>query len=481
LGHEDRRGNGVVGATPVFTLVGPPAPVKEEESIDMRDSGCLMLLVLLGLALPAPGSAMENDAPLLTLDEAIAIAVGQNARLALADAGVRIAEADEGIARSVRGLRVELSETFVRTTNPVLVFGNLLGQESFAAQNFELTALNTPDPLSNFNTTLAVTHPLYSGGRLSQGLAAAQSQHEAAALTRERTRQEVVRQVIAAYSDAVVAARQLEVARQTLETAHANERLVADLRQAGLAVESDLLQARVRVTEVEEMVASAESREEVARATVNLVLGRDLDTPFHLPSQLDAPGHAAEPLDALLAEAADRRPDLRAAHSRIVAAGQEARAARSTLLPEVGLTGLLEANAEDHPGADGDNWSVLVSASYTLFDGRVARARLRRADERRQETERMRDVLASSIGLEVRSAVADLTAARKRLVHADRAAEMAVESLRLVQDRYREGLTTLVELLEAETALSQARVRGIAARRDLLLSDAALELAVGRL
>jgi outer membrane protein TolC len=326
-----------------------------------------------------------------------------------------------------------------------------------------------------------VTQPLYAGGRLEHGLAAAGLQREAAALARERTRQEVVHQVIAAYSDAVVAGRQLEVARQALETARSNERIVSDLREGGLVVESDLLQARVRVIEVEELVVRAESGEEVARATVNLVLGRDLGTPFLLPQELEAPARAAEPLDALLVEAAERRPDLRAVQIRIAAAAKDAQVARSGSRPELGLTGLLEANSEDHPGADGDNWSVLVSASYTLFDGRAARDRFRRADERRQETESLRDLLASSIGLEVRAAMADLAAARKRLEHADRAAELAVESLRIVQDRYREGLTTLAELLDAETALTRARVRGVAAQRDLLLSDATLELAVGRL
>jgi outer membrane protein TolC len=53
--------------------------------------------------------------------------------------------------------------------------------------------------------------------------------------------------------------------------------------------------------------------------------------------------------------------------------------------------------------------------------------------------------------------------------------------LEIVEDRYREGLTTLTELLDAETALTRARLRRLAARRDLFLARASLDLATGRL
>ena len=75
----------------------------------------------------------------------------------------------------------------------------------------------------------------------------------------------------------------------------------------------------------------------------------------------------------------------------------------------------------------------------------------------------------------------DLRASRKRLEQATQATELAAESLRTVRDRYGEGLTTFVELLDVETALTRARTRTIAARRDVLLSKANLDLAVGRL
>jgi outer membrane protein len=124
---------------------------------------------------------------------------------------------------------------------------------------------------------------------------------------------------------------------------------------------------------------------------------------------------------------------------------------------------------------------VVVAARFTAFDGNGTRARIRAARERHNQARLMNEFLARSVGLEVRRVFHDLQAANKRLEQTVRAVEMSRESLRIVTDRYREGLTTLVELLEAETALTHARSREVAARRDMLLGEASLDLAVGRL
>jgi outer membrane protein TolC len=91
------------------------------------------------------------------------------------------------------------------------------------------------------------------------------------------------------------------------------------------------------------------------------------------------------------------------------------------------------------------------------------------------------ELMDQSVELEVRTAFHELKAAAKRIEQAGLAVELAGASLVMVEDRYREGLTQLVELMEAETALTSARTREVQARRDLLLADATLKLAIGRL
>jgi outer membrane protein TolC len=433
--------------------------------------------VFLGGAVVAAG----DGGPPLSLKEAVEIALAGNHRIGAAEAGARAAEAGLDEARSRRWPRVDLTETYSRTTNPVYVFSNKLGQEAFGPADFDPDRLNDPDALNNWRSEARVELPLWTAGRIGNAVEAAGHSRDAADSDRERTRQEVIFQVVDAYTGAVLARSHLAVAREALETARAHTKIVSDLKEAGLVVQSDLLQARVRETEMEEAVILAEAGVAVSDSAINLALGRDLDTPFTLPKDLNVAREAGVSLAELESHAASNRPDLKRAESRVLAAERMERVEQGGYLPELGLTGMYEANAEDFIGSDGSNWSVFVGLKWTAFDGRGTRARVQKAREQAEQARRMRSLLGQSAGLEIRQAWHDLEAARKRIDRAGRAAEMSRESLRIVQDRYREGLTTLVELLDAQTRLTEARMREVAATRDAILASARLDLAAGRL
>ena len=451
----------------------------------MQRIATLTLAVCLAAA-PVSG---QEDSPTLTLERAIEIALTGNRTLRAAEARLGAAQAGVDEARSFRRPRVALDGAFQRTDNPVLVFSNLLGQASFGAENFELDALNQPDPLNNWKARARLSQPLWTWGRLEGGVEAAGHGRDAVVADRESARQRVIHRVIESYTAAVLARGELEVTRESLKTAQAHVGLVGDLRRGGLVVASDLLQAEVRESEVRELTIRAESAVQVSLATLNVALGRDLDTPVTLPPEIEseivADEVAGEPdtaeLTRLVERAWDRRPDLRAARSRRSASDRQIRVERAARRPEVGLDASFETNAEDFFGDDGDNWAVTVGLSYNLFDGGVARARIRRAAHRASEAQELTELLAQSISLEVRRAYFELRSARQRLVQTAKGVERAERSLEIIADRYREGLTILPELLDAETALTRSRLRRIAAEREVLLARATLDLATGGL
>lgn len=438
--------------------------------------GAAAAVVALVLAVPA-----FADGDVLTLEEAITIAEAQNQELAAAGARVDAAAATLEEARSKRLPRLDLAGDVQRTTNPVYVFGNLLRQEAFGPENFAISSLNQPDAFDNWNLRVEVQQPLWTGGALAKGREAASLGHDAAQAARERTRQEIVRRVTEGYATAILARHQLDVAREALETARAHVKLTRDLYEGGLVVESDLLLAQVRESEVREVVIRAESGVEVSRAALNLALGRDLDTPFELPGTLALP----EPTDVEITQLVDRalasRPDLEAARQKAAAAETQVALARSSRRPQVGLQGTWETNAEDFFGHDGDNYSVAVGLRVPLFHGGGDRARIETARARAREAAEMAGLLQESIGLEVRQAFHELRAAHQRVEQAARGAELAERSLVIVEDRYKEGLDTLTELLDAETARTEARLRQVTAERDVLLARSVLDLATGQL
>jgi outer membrane protein len=418
---------------------------------------------------------------LLTLEAAIATALAHSDRLGAAAAGLQAAEAGVDEARAARLPTLELSESAHRTTNPVLVFGDLLGQEAFGADDFAVDRLNRPDAHDDFTTRLALSLPLWSGGRIAGAVAAARLGRDAAAAQGERTRQEVIHQVIDAYTGAVAARRRLTVARQALATARAHAELVRSLREGGLVVESDLLSARVRVSELEAAAVRAESAVAVSAAALDLAMGLDLDAPQALPEELAAAERPGEDLAELVSRALAGRPDLAAARSRAQAAASLTQVARAGAFPQIGLSGGYEAHADSFVGADGSNWTVGVGVRFTAFDGFATRARVRQAEAAAEQARRAAALAEQQASLEVRTAFHEVEAARRGLELAGQARLLAERSLTIVEDRYREGLTTLVELLDAETALTAARSREVEGQQDLLRAQATLDLAVGRL
>jgi outer membrane protein TolC len=435
------------------------------------------------LAIPLLTGAGAADAQsagqVLTLDQAIALALEQNHQLGVADAVITQAEARADEARAGKYPHVELWETFMRTTNPVYVFGNKLGQASFTMEDFQLDALNNPDPYNNWNTKFSVTQPVWTGGRISRHIEAAEHGQQAAESRKERARQAVIHQVVEAYTGAVVADRHLFVAQESLSTAQAHVALVETMRSAGLVVESDVLQARLRESEIEEMVIRAQTAISIAHAAVNMTMGRDLDTPFSLPETIDVPEVPEDDLQELIVEALASRPDLSSARSQLAAAGKMSDAARAEIWPMIGFSGSFEMNDKDFIGAEGTNWTLVGALQWSIFDGaRSAKVRQRTAEQ--LQAERSIKLLEQSISMQVREAYLERGAAEQRLDQARRSMDLAEESIRIVENRYREGLTTLIELLDAQTALTQSRTRAISAGRDLLLSQATLDLAVGR-
>lgn len=446
-----------------------------------------------GLAPTTPGAAQQAASPplglliadtaqgtALTLPRAIDEALQNNRRLAVAAAVVVEAEAGTRQAGAHKLPRIDFSYVYQRTNNPVMVFGNLLRQGNFTEDNFEIDSLNHPDAINNFTPTISIVQPIWAGGRISRRQEAAELAVEAAGLQQVRTRQQVVFDTVEAYSGAVLALRYLAVAHEALATAEAHVTLAENMRQAGLVVDSDVLQARVRASEAREAVVRARSGLAVAKTALNFVIGRDLSAAVALPDDLDETDVAQESLDTLVERALATRPDLRATTTQEQAAGKNIEAERANYMPEVAFSGFAESNSDSMFGHQSGNWGFLFGANVTIFDGSARSATLDQGMAQKRQIQQQALLLGRTIALQVTQAFYDVQAAAERIVQAQTAIELARENLRIVENRYREGMSTSVELLDAQTVLTTAQTRVVAARRDLMLGGAALDLAVGR-
>jgi outer membrane protein TolC len=156
------------------------------------------------------------------------------------------------------------------------------------------------------------------------------------------------------------------------------------------------------------------------------------------------------------------------------------RTARAALYPSVGLQGGWEFNGATL-GDQQSSWIVGAEVRINLFRGFADTARLTEAGDAQRRATAERDRAERSIEVAVRSAMAQLTAARARAGAGRAALTQARESQRIVRDRYDSGLATITDVLRAAEAALDAESRATAADMDVILQTVALDRALGRL
>ncbi len=418
----------------------------------------------------------------LTLPQAVKIALEKNPLRKVALADTKVASADIRQARSVFLPRLTFSETATRGNDPVYVFGTELRQQRFTSADFALNKLNTPTPIGNFSTRFAGTWSLFDSFANWHGMNRAKQMNDAAGHQLDRTEQEIVFRVVNAYYGVLLAAKQLEVAEQAAKTAQS----IMDRSQArfdsGLVVESDLLTAKVRMAGRQQELIRARNNLDLARAQLSTAMGVPVDTLFQPTEALGERTLPVPVLGEVEKQALTLRPDLKRIHAEEAAQQQSVAIAKSAFGPRVNAFAGWEM---DDPtfvaGGGGNNWLGGIEVQFDLFQGGAKRAELSRERALEEKVTAMKQVATDGIRLEVRRAYYNLDSARQEVEVARAAIAQAQESLRINQDRYEGGLTTITDLLGAEEATRRSQTDYWEAVYRFHTSYANLELASGTL
>jgi outer membrane protein TolC len=425
------------------------------------------------------GGSITEPQSGLTLPIAVDIALRTNPLIRATTTGSEIARAQILEARSARLPVIQLNETFTRSNNPVFVFGSLLEQGRFASQNFALRALNSPDPINNFRSSVVFRLPLFDQRQADTRISEAKIGGERAAARTDMTRQQIRYEVLTAFYGVLLARARKGVADEAVTMAEADVKRVRDLFEQGLVVASDLLAVQVQMAEFRQQQAQSAGDLHIAGAALNTALGLPLDTPVNVRGELSAVSFDIAPEDRLIRTALSNRPELADSRLKIRSSRERARGARGEFLPRVDLFGGFGVSGNGLARGSSD-YTFGASVTFNILDsGRKARLAQARAAEALAEAEQ--DHLVSRVRLEVVRAYHQFVSARERVSLADQVVAQAEEALRIVRDRYQEGLTTVTEVLRAETTLVRARVTLLGARHDHLVGFASLLLSTGTL
>lgn len=418
---------------------------------------------------PAQAPANTQEAvpkvPRVTLEEAIARALKANPQVAQAKGNITNAEAAElsAVGAYIPSLSASASGSLASTERIEPVTGAVV------------TGSN-----DTYSAGLAASWNVFTGGQRSATRKQTRAQSGAAQAQLTAQQATAVLDVERAFYEVLRATGLEEVANARIERAKQNEDAAERRLSVGSATRSDLLRAQLDHTTAREALRTAETQRTSAALSLGRLIGED--GPAEASPEEDI---ALKPLTltdaALVAELEANAPAVLAAASTLSASHAGVNVAKATYLPTVRLSAGYDWFNQD-PSFNGGrtSWSVRLGVSYPIFDGflreeRVQRARTQEVVSQAQLADTRRAVRSGAS-----QALAQLRLAEDRITFSVQSVEVAREDLKVQQERYRLGATTILELLTSQENLVQAEINLVSSRFDYRIARAELEALAGR-
>jgi outer membrane protein TolC len=423
-------------------------------------------------------AAATSGAQELTLDNAVNAALQNNPEVTAARERAAAATKRLDGGKSHRLPKIGLSETFVYTNNPAEVFALSLNQGRFDMEEFFLSDPNNPDPLSTFITKIDFEIPIYTGGKLSARVGQAEAMATAEDYSLAHTRESVAFETITAFVNLAKAREHRALLEKARSTTSEHVTLAEKYAAEGVILDADVLQARVYLSEMDELLSQASNGALLAQAALNFQMGADQALPRNLAAVPPATPIVGELEDWTSAAVEDRR-DLASARRKLEAGRLEEKAARPGYFPEIAVLGNYGLYDDKLFGANGHNGSVMAVARINLLGGGSNSAA--RAAARHETASFESDIkrFEEGVRLEAQQAWQDLETARIRHKTAKSALAAATEAARVRASRFKQGLDKMIDLLDAETGLREAEMRELVARYDVVLDTHRLRYVAG--
>ena len=421
-----------------------------------------------------PGQAAAG-AIRLTLDDAIARAVRASHRIGEGQARHEAATAAIDSRGAAKMPLVSVMAGYTRT-NHIVPFG-------LPPQN--PTAIIYPDIPDNWRTRLDMQWPVYTFGRFESLERAARSEATAAEKDVSTFTADVRFDAARAFWALVTATESVRVVEEALALVEAHLRDVRNMRAAGLLAPNDVLSVEAQRSRQQVQLIEARNMRDVAEADLRRVTGLEPGVAITIDAVLEGPQASLAPYDQLLADARAARPERQALQARVDAIGERRNAAAAGLKPVLAVGAgfdYAKPNPRIFPRTNEwhTSWDVGFNVAWPLWDGGRVKADVAEAAANRRAVEQRLAEFDSVLDFEVRQRQLDVESARQSIRAAADEVASAAEARRVVDERFRAGLVTNTEVLDAQQALLVAqfdRTRALATAR---LADARLDRALGR-
>ena len=363
-----------------------------------------------------------------------------------------MAKYDYRFSNSIFLPQIAVSHTGLATTNPLMAFGSKLNQAILTQADFNPVLLNDPDQVENYATIVSVEQPLINLDGFYQRKAA-KTTMEAKELQAIRTRDYLDFEARKAFGQLQLAHRAVAVMEKAFEAANANLKMAQNSYDQGLLQKSDLLEVKVRVTEVADQLKTAKSNVQNASDYLAFLMNEE-GTVVYEPSEELVPDRLGETLEGSL----ENRADVKAMDLVSEAYKANMKADNMTFLPRLNAFASYEMYDDQIFQADAKGYIIGASLSWDVFKGsqRFAKAGKSKTSYEKAKQEYEQYVAKSTMELQrTKRMVED---AESRLQTSKLAMEQSEESLRIRTNRFKEGLEKTTDLLMAEANYAEKQL-----------------------
>ncbi|MFW6107494.1 MAG: TolC family protein [bacterium] len=401
----------------------------------------------------------------LTLADCIRIAAERNPKTRRSWEAARAAAARAGQARAAYLPRLDLRAGADR------------GEWVSSAA---LDAGREPVMRNTYAGSLGLSYLLFDGGARAASVDRAQAELRAANFQHNTTLQDLALDVEEAYYRLLATRWLRRVADDTVKQTRYHLELARARLEAGVVTRSDVLKAETQRAEAELSLVRARNAVHVAHGRLAQAMGLRVSHAFEVA---DIPAAARRQelasIESLLDEAAGQRPELAEALARIEASRADVRAARARYWPAI--TTSLDAGRKDTSFVpQQEEWGVGIALTVPLFEGFERHYRLRQAEAELARSVAEHADLLRGVELEVWTAYWQVTEASQAVEAAGKLVASAIESARVAEGEYENGVASMIDLIDAQTARTLAETRLVQARLDWYTAKARFERAVGR-
>ena len=407
--------------------------------------------------------ATQGSPPPLTIDEAIRIAYKNSFAIKAAESAWQKTHQQINQAKGQEGPQVTISASDTAYEPGYPAFSDS------GTPEYERTSKHA-------DTT--ITLPVDISGNYKKGIGAAKAAEQGALDEVASAANDVRHNVRTAYYKVLAAEESLKVDQQALEDANRRYKDTQVQFEAGTAARVDVLRAQVQVSSASIDLRAAQNATDLAKQSFNQALGRAIETPVEVEPVTETV-EVTQSDDALVNLAIEKRPDLLSLKENAKVLSLITKTDEAGLQPSLNFSAQFQRDFNPPPGLRVSQTIGVATLSWPVFDSGITRAKVKEGRQDEVQNQINIDQLSLGISLQVRTAVKNLQNAADRLKLAEEQVAVAEEAFRLSNVRHDAGEGILLEVIDAQTDLTQARVSEVSARYDYLSAYADLQQAIG--